>query len=152
MNHYPKNLRGGKVWRSAKFSNTRAGTTMEALTDGDGKQPNTIAKKEEMLRRESFPPNEYDQYFKLPPAGQAHQSVAEQAVEIALFLLSVITAPSPDKLSFRAVRLLWKWNKERIVELAKAAVRTGRHPAVWKLASEVVIRKPGKNDYTKLKA
>jgi len=28
----------------------------------------------------------------------------------------------------------------------------GRHPAVWKRASGVVIRKPGKDDYTKLKA
>jgi len=28
----------------------------------------------------------------------------------------------------------------------------GRHPVVWKRASGVVIRKPGKDDYTKLKA
>jgi hypothetical protein len=33
-----------------------------------------------------------------------------------------------------------------------AAIGTGRHPAVWKRASGVVIRKPGKDDYTKLKA
>jgi len=28
----------------------------------------------------------------------------------------------------------------------------GRHPAGWKWASRVVIRKPGKGDYTKPKA
>jgi len=38
------------------------------------------------------------------------------------------------------------------VRLTKAAIRTGRQPAVWKRASGVVIRKPGKDDYTKLKA
>jgi len=38
------------------------------------------------------------------------------------------------------------------VELAKAVVRTGGHPAVWKRASGIVICKPGKDDYTKLKA
>jgi len=38
------------------------------------------------------------------------------------------------------------------VRLTKAAIRTGRHPAVWKRASRVVIRKPGKDDYTQLKA
>jgi len=38
------------------------------------------------------------------------------------------------------------------VRLTRAAIRTGRHPAVWKRASAVVIRKPGKADYTKLKA
>ena len=38
------------------------------------------------------------------------------------------------------------------MRLTKAAIRTGRHPAVWKLVSGVVIRKPGKDDYTQLKA
>jgi len=47
---------------------------------------------------------------------------------------------------------MWKWDKERIVGLTRAAIHTGRHPAVWKRASGVVIRKPGKDDYIKLKA
>ena len=36
--------------------------------------------------------------------------------------------------------------------MTKAAIRTGRHPLVWKRASGVVICKPGKDDYTQLKA
>ena len=59
--------------------------TMEALPDRDGKQANTSLEKEEMLRHESFPPNDGDQYYKLPPAGSAHTRVTEQAVERALF-------------------------------------------------------------------
>jgi len=78
--------------------------------------------------------------------------VTVQAVEQALYSQSVKKAPGPDKLSFGAIRLLWKWDKERIVRLTKAAIRTGRHPAEWNHASGVVIRKPGKEDYTKLKA
>jgi len=38
------------------------------------------------------------------------------------------------------------------VRLTRAAIRTGRHPVVWKRASGEVIHKPGKDDYTKLKA
>ena len=38
------------------------------------------------------------------------------------------------------------------MRLTRAAISTGRHPAVWKRASGVVIRKPGKDDYTKIKA
>ena len=38
------------------------------------------------------------------------------------------------------------------MRLTKAAIRTGRHPAVWKRATGVVIRKPGKDDYTQLTA
>jgi hypothetical protein len=43
-------------------------------------------------------------------------------------------------------------NRTSIVGLTKAAVQTGRHPAVWKRTSGVVIRNPGKEDYTKLKS
>jgi len=126
--------------------------TVEALTDRDGKQGNTSLEKEEMLRHESFPPNDGDQYYELPPAECAHTRVTEQAVKRALFCQSVNKAPGPDKLSFGAIQPLWKWDKERIVRLTRAAIRTGRHPAVWKRASGVVTRKPGKDDYTKLKA
>jgi len=68
--------------------------------------------------------------------------LTEQAVERALFSQSVGKAPGPDKLSFGALRLLLRWEKERMVKLAKAVVRTGRDPAVRKRASRVVIRTP----------
>ena len=141
-NDYGQNFRGGEVWMATKFTNPRAGATVEALTDREGKQANTIAEKEEMLTGESFPLNDGDQYYELPPAGQTHGLITEQSVERALFSQSVKKAPGPDKLSFGAIRLLWKWDNTRIVGLMKAAVRTGHHPAIWKLASVVVIRKP----------
>jgi len=39
-----------------------------------------------------------------------------------------------------------------MLRLTRAAIHTGRHRAVWKRVSGVVIRKPGQDDYTKLKA
>jgi len=91
---------GAGVWSEAKFAILQAGATVEALTDRDGNQPNTITERKEMLRRESFPQDEQDQYFELPQAGQVHQSVTEQAVERALFVHSIGIAPAPDKVSF----------------------------------------------------
>jgi hypothetical protein len=73
-------------------------------------------------------------------------------VEQALLSQSVKKASGPDNLCFGAIRLLSKWDTERMVRLTNAAIRTGRHPSVWKRASGVVIPKPGKDDYTKLKA
>jgi hypothetical protein len=151
-NDYLKYFRRADVWRAPKFASPRAGMSVLALTNGDWKQVKTIAAKEEMLRPESFPPNQYDQYFELPPAEQAHQSVTEQAVERAVFSQSVKIAPGPDKLSFGAVRLLLKLDKERPVKLVKIAVWTVRHPAVWKRAIGVIFTKPGKDDHTKLRA
>jgi len=72
------NLAGGEVRRAAKFTNPRAGATVDALTDRDGKQANTIAEIEEMLRGESFPLNDGDQYYEPPPAGQAQEHITEQ--------------------------------------------------------------------------
>jgi len=74
--------------------------------------------------------------------------VTEQVVENALRSQLVKQAPG----SFGTIRLRWKWDKERIVRLTKAAIHTGRHAAVWQWASEVVIRKPGKDDYTQVNA
>jgi len=104
------------------------------------------------MRRKSFPPNDDDQYYELPGARNAHTRVTEQADERALFSHSVKKAMGLVKLPFGAIRLLWKWDKERIVRLMKAANPLGTHPAVWKRASGVVIRKPGKHEYTQLKA
>jgi hypothetical protein len=105
-NDYEQKLRRGAVWRGAMFTNPRAGATVESLTKREGKQANTIAAKEEMLRRESFPLNDGDQYYELPPAGQAHECIAEQSVGLALFSQSVMTAPGRDNLSFGAIRVL----------------------------------------------
>jgi hypothetical protein len=55
--------------------------TVEALTDREGKQANTSLEKERMLRYESFPPNDGDQYYELTPAGSAHTPITEQAIE-----------------------------------------------------------------------
>jgi len=50
---------------------------VEALTDREGKHAKTATEKEEMLRRESIPPNDNDQYYELPPAGSAHMRITE---------------------------------------------------------------------------
>jgi len=78
---YLRNPWGEEVWRAARYVNPRAGTTLEALTDRDGKQANTSLEKQEMLRHESFPPNDGNLYYELPPAGCAHTGISEQDVE-----------------------------------------------------------------------
>jgi len=105
-----------------------------------------------MLRRKSIPLNDDDLYLELLPAGSTHMCVTEQAVERALSSQLIMRAPGPDELSFRSIRLLWKWDRARIVRLKMVAICRGRHSGVWKQASRVVIRKPGKDDYMKLKA
>ena len=125
---------------------------MEALTDSGVTQANTITEKEEMLRRESLPLTKHNQYLEQPPAGQAHQSVTEQAVRRALFAHSIRKGRGPDKLTFEAIRLIWELVKKPIMDHRRAVIRTCRRPAVWKRASGVVHGKPGKDDSRNLQA
>jgi len=91
--NYFQNLRGAEGWRAARYANPRAGMTVEALTDRQGNQANTSSEKEEMLKHESFPPNDGDQYYELSSAGNAHTRVTEQAVDRAIYSQSVKMAP-----------------------------------------------------------
>jgi len=124
-NDYLKSLWRAEVWREVKFANPRAGSTVEALTERDGTHADTITKREEMQRRESFPLHEHDQYIEQLPAGQALQSLTQQAVEPALFAQSVRNARVPDKLCSGAVHLRAEWERARIDQLPKAVVHTG---------------------------
>jgi hypothetical protein len=56
----------------------------------------------------------------------------------------------PDKLLFSTKWLLWRWDKLKIVRMTRADIRKGTYTVVWKGCITVVVRKPGKNDYTKL--
>jgi hypothetical protein len=71
----------------------------------EGLKAHTATEKEEMLRRESFPQNDDDQYYELPPAGSAHKRVTES--EPCTRKQSIKKAPGPDKLTFGAIRMLW---------------------------------------------
>jgi hypothetical protein len=72
---YLNNITGAEVWRAARDMNLRVDVTAEVLNDREGKQANTSLEKEEMLRHESLPPSNSDQYYELPPAGSAHTPV-----------------------------------------------------------------------------
>jgi hypothetical protein len=50
---------------------------MEVLTDREGKQARTIAEKKHMLRGESVPLNDGDQYNKLPQEGKGHEHITQ---------------------------------------------------------------------------
>jgi len=81
-----------------------------------------MTEKENMLRGASSPLNNGDPYYDLPPACQAHERITYRLVELALFSQSGKEVPGPDKLSFGAIRLLWRWSITIIVRLTKAAV------------------------------
>lgn len=61
-------------------------------------------------------------------------------------------ALGPETVSFGAIQLVWMSGIDAIMRLMKAAIGTGRNPAVWKWASCVLINKAAKDGYTELRA
>jgi hypothetical protein len=61
-------------------------------------------------------------------------------------------AAGPDRINFKAIRLLWGWDEKTVVALVKTAIRLGHHLKEWKTATGVLIPKPGKSDYYLAKA
>jgi hypothetical protein len=58
-----QNLRGAEEVRAAQYVNPPVSMTVEPSIDREGKQAHTATEKEEMLRCESFRPNDDDQYY-----------------------------------------------------------------------------------------
>jgi len=147
-----QNLRGADVWSTAQYMNPLADMTVQDITDREAMQANTSLEKEQIMWCQLVPPNDHDQYYKLPPTASVHSPVRKQGLQQAVFSQSVKQTPGWNKLSFDSIRLCWKWDKERIVSLTKTAIDTGRQPAIQKWANSEAIRKPGTDDYTQLMA
>jgi hypothetical protein len=74
--------------------------------------------------------------------------IQEEDIRKALFEQSTKKAPGPDKLNFKALRLLWEWDKLRIIALIKQCLIQGFHPKTWKKAKGILLKKPNKSDYS----
>jgi hypothetical protein len=62
------------------------------------------------------------------PSGRTtFEAIEKDKVRVAIFGQSVRKAPRPDKISIKAIRLLWEWDEVRITTLVRAAIRLGYH-------------------------
>jgi len=68
------------------------------------------------------------------------KKITEEDIREALFNQSVQKAPGPDRLGFKAIRLLWDWDYQRIINIVKVWFRLGVHPRVWKEAKGWLYR------------
>ena len=82
----------------------------------------------------------------------AQLHATEKEIEKALFSFSVKKAPGTSCLNFKAIRLLWSWDRHRIIGVVQKSIQLGYYPTIWKTAKGVILRKAGKPSYTVSKA
>ncbi|EED21750.1 endonuclease/reverse transcriptase, putative [Talaromyces stipitatus ATCC 10500] len=140
-----------RCWTALRYTKPQTQGTTPALTNEASGEviAATFSEKEEVFRHRAFPqaPNS-NMELQLPERGSAHKLVNEEVVKNALFSQGLEKAPGTDLLNFRAIRLLWNLDSERVVSLTRQCLRLGIHPRVWKTAKGVLLRKNGKTNYT----
>lgn len=78
--------------------------------------------------------------------------LTEDEVKRAIFTANPRKAPGADGLTFRVWRELWPVVGRHVSCLYQASLRLGHLLRAWRIAKIVTLRKPGKPDYTALKA
>ena len=110
----------------------------------------TAEEKEEIFMAQAFPSQAVVVRDISFPDSAADVSACE--IRQALFTQVVKKAPGVDGISFRALRLLWRWAEDRVISLVRGCIRKGFHPCTWKTAKGILLRKQGKPTYIAAKA
>jgi hypothetical protein len=144
-----------RCWRALRYSKPQTPSYTPAIkTFTDDGQLRSVAasaeEKEDVFMRQAFPRQETTDVGTATPNTTAR--VGAREVHEALFAQSTKKAPGVDQLGFRALRLLWSWDADRMVAIVQGCIRLGHHPRVWKTAKGILLRKQGKPSYAIAKA
>ena len=140
----------GKLWKAATYMKPReAWGCIPALRVGSEELTENKDKAQAFL--EAFFPamNTPD---PSPPAALETElpwhPITELEIERSLKTAKGTTAPGEDNLPMLIWKKIWGHLKSFIVSIFTACVELGHHPRQWRNAKIVVLRKPGKPDYS----
>jgi len=142
-----------QLWKAVRYTAPRLEGKAQTLVDEAGAKATNREERERMLIATAFPEApDVGEQTPLPDGGRAHQRVNESLVGRLLAKTRNASAPGGDKMGAEIVKVMWEWAPARIATLVRAYIELGHHPKGWKTAKGVVIAKPGKPDYTQVRA
>jgi hypothetical protein len=144
-----------RCWRALRYSKPQTPSYIPAIkkSPDDGQLRGIAAsaeEKEDVFMRQAFPRQETIDDETFIPDTTAR--VGAREVQEALFAQSVKRAPGIDKLGFRALRLLWLWDEDRMVAPVRGCITSGYHLRVWKMAKGILLGEQDKPTYAVAKA
>jgi len=150
-NRFLQEAKGGEVWVAASYTAPRLDRTGQALVDKDGNVAQSQDEREAAILKAHFPkgpPGTYE-----PAAcGQTFERVDAHLIGSLLAKAANMAAPGDDRIAADILKVFWQWDQQRITQLVRVCIRIGYHPKIWKTVKGVVIPKPGKPDYAKVRA
>jgi len=142
-----------QVWQALRYMKPGGQQTIKALRSRSGEVVESWEEKAELIKEEAFPkPLKGVERQAQEKGGEMWKKITDEDIQEALCNQSVKTAPGPDRLGFKVIRLLWDSDSQRIINIVKVSFRLGIHPRAWKEAKGVFIPKPNKPDYGVAKA
>jgi len=142
-----------QVWQALRYTKPGGQQTTKALRSRNGEVAESWEEKAELIKEEAFPkPLKGVEWRAQKEGGEMHKEITEEDIRKAVYDQPTNKAPGPDRLRFKAIRLLWEWDPTRVVQIVKTSFRLEIHPRAWKEAKGVVILKPNKPDYGIAKA
>ncbi|CAG8068633.1 unnamed protein product, partial [Penicillium nalgiovense] len=141
----------GKLWKAATYMKPReTWDCVPALRVGSEECTQNEEKAKTFL--DAFFPAMSPPEFN-PPTTPATElpwhPITESEIERSLKAAKGNTAPGEDTLPMLVWKKLWGHLKAFIVSIFTASVELGHHPRQWRSAKIIVLRKPGKPDYSK---
>jgi len=142
-----------QVWQVLRYTKPGGQQTTKTLRSRTGEVAECWEDKAELIKEEAFPkPLNGVERKAQEEGGEMWKKITDEDIREALFSQSIQKAPGPDRLGFKAMRSLWEWDSQRIINIVKVSFRLGVHPRAWKEAKGVVLPKPDKPDYGVAKA
>ncbi|KAK1485910.1 zinc knuckle, partial [Colletotrichum abscissum] len=148
------------LWKIAKWARNRQSqppTVTPEIKKPNKSQVATTPEEKAALFKETFfpPPPEanledidnasYSNQIGLPP-------VSESEVEDAIQEAAPLKAPGPDGVTNLALQVARPWITPHLVRILNQSLRLGYCPQHFRKSTTVVLRKPGKDNYTVPKA
>ena len=151
-NRFLQEADGNKVWTAARYTVPRIEKTSQVLVREDGSIAEGYHEWEQAILQAHFPQGPPGN-FKPAQGGKVFERVDAQLVGSLLRGAANTSAPGDDRILAGIVKVFWQWDEQQIVtQLVRACIRLGLHPGIWKTAKGVVIPKPRKPDYSKVRA
>ena len=108
LNPEQKESAKDRCWIALRCTQPRQHQTTPALKGPNNEIATTMHAKEALVRAHAFPkPPIFPGREVKPARGLMYTQITSKLVEKALLCQSINKAPGPDKLNFRAIRLLW---------------------------------------------
>ena len=155
-NRFLGSLKNSDIWKVNRYIKPRENQqVMSQLKKDNGEMTMTLVEKREFLWTKLLPTK--IRSASLAPGVECDErwpKLTEREIEEAIKTLPNGKAPGPDCVTGSILKMAWRNNafKKQYTVLLRACIELGYHPTAWRTGTVVVLRKPGKEDYSDPKA